>query len=409
MASIRLTATAVEKLNPPAIGRRDVYDAEVPGLVLRLSPSGIKSWSFTYRAEGKPRRLTLGAHPGVSLKLARDRAREARAAVQRGHDPVEDKKAIERDRQLNGFAACARDYVEKYAKRQQRTWAETERVMERLAIPAWADKPVKEIRRRDVVELLDKVAVKTPHQANRLRAYLSRMFKWLIEREVIEVSPIIGVAPRIKSNPRSRILSDAELVALWKATEKLDNVFGAATRFLMLTGVRRDEASYLRWDELDGNWAAMPASRMKSGRDFRAPLSSLAADVVKGIPHFEQCPFVFTTNGRTPISGWSKAKVKLDKYMSEELGEPVVGWRLHDLRRTLASGLAGLGTRSEVIKRVLGHLANSNDVTTIHYNWHSYDSEAMAAVQAWASHIANLLASRVEVDAPSYEVEKLVA
>lgn len=190
MASIRLTAVAVEKLNPPATGRVDVYDAEVPGLVLRMSSSGVKSWSFTYRVESKPRRLTLGAYPGVSLKLARARARDALAAVQRGEDPVEDKKAEGRDRQLNGFAACARDYVEKYAKRRQRTWAETERVIEKLAIPAWGDKPVKELRRRDVVELLDKVAVKTPHQANRLRAYLSRMFKWLIEREVQEARAI---------------------------------------------------------------------------------------------------------------------------------------------------------------------------------------------------------------------------
>lgn len=411
MASIRLTATAVEKLNPPATGRKDVYDAEVPGLVLRLSSSGVKSWSFTYRVEGKPRRLTLGAFPGVSLKLARDRAREARAAVQRGEDPVEDKKTEEREKQLNGFAACARDYVEKYAKRRQRTWAETERVMEKLAIPAWGDKPVKEIRRRDVVELLDRVAVKTPHQANRLRAYLSRFFKWLIEREVLEVSPVMGVAPRIKPYARSRILSDAELVALWKATERVGGTFGACVRYLMTTGVRRDEASCLRWDELDGPWAAMPASRMKGGRDFRAPLSSTALAIVEGMPRFEKCPYVFTTNGRSPISGWSKTKEKLDKYMGEELGEPVADWRLHDLRRSLASGLAGLGVRSEIIKRVLGHAANSNDVTAVHYNWHSYDAEAMAAVQAWADHIAKLLNPNVADDeaSPAEDPEELAA
>ncbi|MWV11149.1 integrase arm-type DNA-binding domain-containing protein [Pseudomonas sp. R-28-1W-6] len=391
MPSIRLTAIAVERLTAPEKGRKDIYDAEVPGLVLRISSTGVKSWSFTYRVKGQPRRLTLGAHPGVSLKLARDRAREARAAIQRGEDPVEDRKEAERERQLNGFTSCAREFVERYAKPRQRTWKETQRILEKLAIPVWGDKPVKEIRRRDVVELLDNVAVKTPHQANRLRAYLSRLFKWLIEREVVEVSPIIGVAPRIKPVARSRILSDAELVALWKATGRLGGVFGAATRFLMTTGVRRNEASFLRWDELDGTWAAMPASRMKGGRDFRAALSPAALAILDGMPRFAGCPYVFTTNGRTPISGWGKAKVRLDEYMSTELGESVGDWRLHDLRRTLASGLAGLGTRSEVIKRVLGHAASSSDVTAVHYVWHGYDAEALAAVQAWGDHINELV------------------
>ena len=404
MSSIRLTAVAVEKLNPPTTKRQDVYDAEVPGLVLRLSLSGTKSWSFTYRTCGQPRRLSLGAYPGVSLKLARERARDARGAVQRGQDPVSEKKTEKRDNQLNGFKVCARDFVTKYAKPRQRTWAETERILEKIVIPAWGDKPVKEIRRRDVVELLDKVAVRTPYQANRVRAYLSRLFKWLIEHEVLEISPVIGVTPRIKPQARSRILSDAELTALWKSTFIVGGIFGAAVRFLMTTGVRRNEASFLRWDELDGSWAAMPASRMKAGRDFRAPLSPTALTIVEGMPRFEKCPYVFTTNARTPISGWSKTKDKLDKLMEEELGEPISNWRLHDLRRTLASGLAMLGFRSEVIKRVLGHVANTNDVTAVHYNWHNYDAEAMSAVQAWSNHIAKLTAPKItELTRPSEE------
>src|SRR5690606_7468787 len=178
--------------------RQDVYDSDVPGLVLRLLPTGTKTWSFTYRHQGKARRLSLGVYPGVNLKLARERAREARGAVQRGEDPVGDKKEQERDARMNGFESCARDFIEKYAKRRQRTWKQTEGLIQRFAIKEWGDRPVKEIRRRDVVDLLDKVALTTPYQANHLRAYLSRMFKWLIEREVVEVSPVIGVSPRTK-------------------------------------------------------------------------------------------------------------------------------------------------------------------------------------------------------------------
>jgi integrase len=160
---------------------------------------------------------------------------------------------------------------------------------------------VTEIRRRDVVALLDDVAKDTPCQANQLRAHLSRMFNWLIEREVLEVSPLLGVVPRTKPQPRSRILSGAELIALWKATGKLGGIFGAAVRFLMTTGVRRDEASELRWDEFDGDWAPMPGSRMKNGRDFRAPLSATAKAIVDSMPKLGA--YVFTTTGTKLISG----------------------------------------------------------------------------------------------------------
>jgi integrase len=396
MASTRLTAVAVEKLSSPATVRKDIYDKDSPGLVLRVSPSGAKSWSFTYRANGKQRRLSLGAYPGVSLKLARERAQDARGAVQRGEDPVEDKKAEKRDKAVNNFKSCVTNYVAQYAKPKLRTWKETERILTKLAVPVWGDRAVRDLRRRDVVELLEAVATKTPVQSNRLRANLSRMFRWLVEREILEVSPIVGVSPRTKVTPRSRILTDDELVALWKATIKMGGTFGAAIRFLMTTGVRRDEASFLKWDELqDKEWAAMPASRMKAGRDFRAPLSSAAQAIIEGQPRIEKCEYVFTTNGKSPISGWSKAKKQIDKLMAVEAGKPVPDWRPHDLRRTLASGLARLGYRSEVIKRVLGHMPSNTDVTASFYVWHNFDAESQKAVQHWADHLAALITPTV--------------
>lgn len=292
-------------------------------------------------------------------------------------------------RQRQRFAVV--DYLD--AKRTQRTWQLTERTLSRHAVAEWGDKPVKEIRRRDVVGLLDRVAEHTPYEANHLRAYLSRMFKWLIEREVIEVSPIAGVSPSIKPKARSRILTREELAALWKATDKLGGAFGTCTKLLMLTGVRRDEAALLRWDELDGQWAKLPATRMKAGRDFKVALSAAALQVLGVMPSLGE--FVFTTNGRTAISGWSYAKRKIDALMGEEMGSPVSDWRLHDLRRTMASGLAMLGFRAEVIKRVLGHAANANDVTAVHYNWHNYDAEALEAVAVWATHVATLTKGEV--------------
>lgn len=396
MARTRLTSIAVEKVAAPSSGRIELHDTEVPGLVLRVSASGSKSWSLTYRFKGVLTRLTLGQWPGLSLREARERAREARGTIQRGVDPAQERKAAEREQRLT-FSACVDDYIAKYAKPHQRTWKKTQSIMRRLAVAAWGDVPVRDIRRRDVVDLLDALSARTPYQANHLRCYLSHFFKWLMEREIIEASPLTGVAPRLKPQPRSRVLSDAEIAALWHATQQLGGPFGAATRLLLLTGMRRQEASALRWDELDGDWAAMPASRMKNGRDFRAPLSSAAKAIVESMP--KMGAHVFTTTGKTPISGWGKVKERLDHVMVAELGEPVADWRLHDVRRTVASGLARLGYRTEIIKRVLAHVAATSDITSTVYVWHQFDEEALEAVNRWAVHVARV-ASRLSVVPP---------
>lgn len=302
MASVRLTSLYLEKLQPPASGRLDIHDKQVPGLILRVTPTGSMTYSFRYTFRGRTNRLTLGQAPGLTLAMARERAWDARAAIQRGDDPVQQKKDEEREARENGFKSCVEDFIEKYAKPRNKTWEETKRILDRLAVPAWNDRPVKEIRRRDVVELIENVARETPFQANQLRLHLSKLFNWLAVREAIEANPVTGIPPPVDLTPRERFLSDAEIVALWNAAGRLGLPFGPAIRFLLLTGVRREEGACLRWDELDGDWAAMPGSRMKNGRDFRAPLSAAAKAIVGSMPKLGD--YVFTTNGRTPISGW---------------------------------------------------------------------------------------------------------
>ena len=151
--------------------------------------------------------------------------------------------------------------------------------------------------------------------------------------------------------------------------------------------------------------SGLPASRMKGKRDFKAPLSMLAQAILEAQSPIGSCPYVFTTNGRSPISGWSQFKAKADTVMAKELKGEVPNWRFHDLRRTVASGLAQLGYRAEVIKRVLGHAANSNDVTAHHYVWHGFDAEAQTAVQAWADQLAKLVTPTVAVPAPATAID----
>ncbi len=396
MPSKRLTQVVVDGLLPPAAGRRDVYDAVTPGLVLRITHTGVKTWSICYQVKGRPRRLTLGSLPGVSLKLARDRAREARASLQRGADPVQEKKDAEREASIYGFESCVTDYVAKYAKAQQKTWKETERVLKRLAIPEFTDRPVKEIRRRDVVDLLDRVGARAPYAANQLRAHLSRMFNWLVEREVIEASPLVGARPRSLGPPRDRVLSDEELGALWRSAGELGGPYGAAVRFIILTGLRKENASSLRWEQVEGDWAVFSADEMKGGRVFRAPLSPAAKAIVAAQPKFKMAkggtgPYVFTSSGTHGLSNWSDEKKALEEMLAAKFERTVPDWRLHDLRRTLGHGLARLGFPLEVRKRVLDHKADSRDVTASVYTWHSFDAEAMVAAKAWADYVAKLV------------------
>jgi integrase len=387
MGKNKLTALAIDNTPPPETGRREVFDSEVPGLLLRVTATGSKSWSLVYRVKGQARRLTLGSYPGVSLKDARERARDARAVLQRGGDPVQDRKDEAREASVNGFETCVGDFIEKYAKPKNRRWKETKRVLDKLAVPVWGNRAVKDIRRRDVVELVEKA--KGGNQANKLRLHLSKMFNWLLEREAVEVNPVTGVAPRMKYVPRDRVLTDAEVVALWNATAAPEDVFGQACRFLLLTGMRPGEAAGLLWSEVEGDWATMPASRMKANRDFRAPLSPAAKAIIDARPKL--CGYVFTTDGETHLWMNSKPRLVIHSAMEKALGTTVPRWTPHDLRRTLSTGLAMLGFSNEVIDRVTAHQPKSSNVTAFVYNRHRYDEEAMKAVCAWSQHVAKLV------------------
>ncbi len=351
MPATKLSDLFIQTLPLPEIGRIDYRDTRVPGLVLRASSSGVKSFSFTYDFKGKRHRLPIGQYPGVPLKLAHERATEARLAIQRGDNPVQEKKEEEREARLNGFSSCVTEFIKKHAKpnTKPKTSAQMERFFERFATPKFGDRPVKEIRRRDIIELIEEIAKDTPFQANQMRLYLSKMFNWLMLRDVVDANPVTGIPPPVDLSPRERILSDEELAAMWKAAGKLGTVSGAVVRLLALTGVRREEGACLRWDELEldlevspprlkADWASMPGSRMKNVRDFKAPLSRRAKALIESMPRLGA--FVFTTNGKTPFSGWGKTKERLDELMAEELelpeGENVKEWHLHDLRRTMA-------------------------------------------------------------------------
>src|SRR5262249_52095073 len=207
-------------------------------------------------------------------------------------------------------------------------WA-AERIFNRLALPAWRGRSIQDIKRRDVIDLVEHVASDRPYLANRMLGVLSKFFNWLIARDRLAFSPVAGVERPHKEVPRSRTLSDGEIAALWRACNG-DGPFEAALKVLALVGGRRNEVSRMTWSELDEErrlWV-LPKERSKNGREHAIPLSTQAWKIIHGMPRFAGCPYVFSADGRTPITGWAKAKRRI----SSEAGIVEESWRLHDVR-----------------------------------------------------------------------------
>jgi hypothetical protein len=264
-----LTARTVETIKP-ASTRREIPDRHLPGLYLVVQPSGARSWAVRYRSGRQTRKHTLGPYPALDLKAARLLAGKALRAVAEGRDPGRE-KAEERAVQSDTVAAVARQFVEKHCQRanRQRTAAETQRLLNTHVLPRWRNRLLRDIARRDVLDLLDGVVeAGTPIAANRVLAAVKKMCSWAVERDIIGASPCAGVKPPSAEHPRDRVLNDDELLAVWFAADRLGGPFGALIKLLILTGQRRDEVAAMRWSEIDTKAAlwTLPAGRVKNDK-----------------------------------------------------------------------------------------------------------------------------------------------
>ena len=370
----KLTAASVERIKPPSTGRVEYFDATVPALGLRVSARGVKSWVYLGRVNGKQRRVTLGRWPAMNLKEARKAAGEAAEAMREGHDLTAEKRAA-----VTKQSKPDRDLVEvvivDWFKRDQarnRAKAEVTRMVNKDVLPFWRGRHVQEITRRDAIEVIDRVVDRgAPIMARNLHAHLHRMFRWAKGRGIIETNPMADLPKPGVATPRTRVLDDGELRIVWKAAEAIGWPFGPLVHLLVLTGARRGEIGEARWREVDMDGAAirLEGERTKNGEPHVIPLSVPALEIVNGLPRIagsKDAPdYVFTITGTSPISGWGRPKrlldAKVDALRIEAAGgtteavAPMPGWRFHDIRRTVATGLQRLGHRLEVIESVLGH------------------------------------------------------
>lgn len=396
-----LTHISVENLKP-APTRREVPDGKIAGLYLVLQPSGARSWAVRYRVDGTPKKLTIGPYPAVDLAAARRRAQEAIGDVAAGKDPAAVKRAGREARKAaeapsDRVEAVAASFLEKYVKRKVgAVWArEAERLFRVEIVPRLGVRRLGEIKKSDIHDLLDGIVERgSPITANCTLAIFRRLCNWSVERGIIAISPCTAIKPPAPERSRDRVLDDDEKRLAWRAFEQVSWPFGPIAQLLLLTGARRDEVAEARWNEfdLDSKTWTIPKERSKNGNAHEIPLSGAAIRILTTLPKIgdRKGALVFSTTGRTSVSGFSRAKTLIDTAIAEARGEdvgPMAPWVFHDLRRSAASGMACLGIAPHVVEAVLNHKSGSIKGVAAVYNRYNYGAEKRAALEAWAARL----------------------
>jgi integrase len=417
---MKLTVLNVDNWKPTAT-RQEILDHD--GLYFIVQPSGVKSWALRYRRKngGKAVKHTIGSYPAFTLKAARSEATRLRAEIERGGDPHNEKLvARRRDAEVDdSFEAVARRYIEEYQFRRNRSWEWTARLLgfavdteatvaakecpplrvvkdgsrdqrgrRRLSLAnRWGKRHLGDITDSDVNAVLDSISARTPILANRLHAILHKLFDWARSKKLpVTANPCVGIERPAKEQSRDRILDDKELRKVWLAADKLGHPYAGIVKLLILTGQRRNEIAGLHWAEVDIDESVLhlPAARTKNGLAHDVPLSAPAQAVVADLPRIVDADLVFTIK-RQRITGFSRMKERLDA------ASGVTDWTLHDLRRTVASGLQRLGVRLEVTEAVLNHKSGSTAGIVGVYQRHDYATEKADALARWGDYVDALV------------------
>jgi integrase len=341
---------------------------------------------------GKHRRITIGATKAVGLPQARRTAQELYARVKLKQDPAGE--AQERLAQtIETLAAVLPRYLQ---ARRARLRPNTYRHLERHLLVNFKplhSRQLTAITRRDVAARLSEI--EAGHGAvtrDRARASLSALFAWCIREGLVDANPVVGTAQAGVNVRRDRVLSDDELRGIWNAAG--DGHFGAIVRLLMLTGQRREEIGGLRWSEVDlgEGVVTLSAERTKNRRAHTIPLTAAARAIIEAQPRRFGRDMIFGL-GQGSFSGWGFAKLNLEA----RIEPPLAPWRLHDLRRTVATRMADLGVQPHVIEVVLNHVSGHKAGVAGVYNRSSYDREVLAALTLWGHHVSAIIGGERKV------------
>jgi integrase len=391
---MKLTSKNIAELKLP-VGSKDAvwWDDEISGFGIRIREGGSRTWIYRYRSGSKQRSYILGSAKSVPLIVARKNASTLEARVRIGEDPALEKQTARLEAE-HTFEALAGQYLEKRQKEwRPKSYSEYNRHLMSYAKPLHRF-PITTVSQRNIANLLNSIAEESGVvTSNRVRATLSALFSWILGEGIrLPEGNVVSYTNKHKETPRDRVLSDAEIRAIWKAC--LNNGFGAIVKLLLLTGQRKSEIGSLQWKEVHHEQIVLPAERTKNRRTHILPLS----DPVKAIlDQFRDTGRVYVF-GRydTGFQGWHIAKDELDARTSPLLP----AWTLHDLRRTAATRMADLGVQPHIIEAVLNHASGHKGGVAGIYNRATYDKEKREALALWAEHVMALVEGRKAVVVP---------
>jgi len=407
---MKFTDPTIRSLKPQA-QRYIAWKDNGNGLGIRVSPQGTKIFIYMYRFEGRSRMMTLGEYPAKKLADINLLHAEALKKLENGIDPgAERVEQNQADRDAYTIPDLKEEYIEKWAKPRKRSWEEDDRILEKDILPKWRYRKAKNIKRKDVLDILDEVVNRgAAIQANRTFGIIRKMFNFAVSRDIIPYSPCAGISAPSPENQRDRVLSEKEIRQLWHRLNdaKMHYNTKLAIKLILVTAQRPGEVTSAEWSEFDekNGWWVIPAEKAKNKLPHRVPLSPLAKELLAEIkPYSGSSVYLFPS----PLSPKKKANkrkstAKPEKRIDKPIDESALGHALrnnlamlgledvvpHDLRRTAASHMTGAGILRLVVSKILNHVERS--ITAV-YDRYSYDIEKRKALNTWAKRVTIILA-----------------
>lgn len=385
----KFTARLITNLKPKK-HRYEIWEGN--GFGIRVSPAGKKSWVYVYHYQNRSRRMTLGDYPKMSLAEAHIAHAKAVEALRMGNDPgIKRVSENQLDRLAPTVEQLITEYIEKWAKPRKRSWKEDQRMLLKDIQPTWGKRKAKEIKRREVILLLDKISGRgSPIAANRTLAVLRRMFNFAIERDILETSPCFLVKAPSKENRKERFFSEEEIKDFWHGLDSanMSELTKLALKFQLTTAQRKGEIISAEWNEFDlkKGWWTIPGTKTKNGKTHLVPLSPLAESLLKEIKKLsDNSQWLFPS----PKEGQHISGPALDKAVrrNQNCLKSAKQATPHDLRRTAASHMTALGIPRLVVAKILNH--SDKGVTSI-YDRHSYDTEKLDALKLWGQKLSKI-------------------
>lgn len=400
----------------PRASRYDLAEPGGSGLRIRVSPAGVKSWGWVYRFDGKSKRVSFGQYPDMRIPATHEALALAQKKLERGIDPAAEVAAErEAERAAETVTQLIEEYLERHARRNLRpgSAAEDERLLTREVEPPWRDRKARDITRRDVIKLLDRLEDRgVTVQRNRVASCLSRLFRFGMDRGILDASPASGIR-RLPEKTRDRFLSADEIRSLWLGLEKpeleMTPAVRAAIRFLIVTGQRRAEVAVIDRAEIDETEAVwrLPAARSKNGRENLIPLPPLAMRIVAEADQLRVRPEPkkLIRTDRKPYDPTPSSFLFPSYHLGKAI-EPAAVTRainrnrealgigddptVHDIRRTFATWHGELGTQPEILAALLNHAATS--ITGQVYNRATLLEPRRRAMEIWCTWLERVIA-----------------